>query len=38
MANRRLRKAIVEMALDLYKYGVIDAKTLRRFKSLLERR
>jgi putative transcriptional regulator len=33
MANRRLRKEIRETAHGLYELGVIDAKTMREFKT-----
>ena|SRR5688572_20168958 len=33
MANRRVRKAIKEMAYGLYEHGVIDGKTMREFKT-----
>ena len=34
MANRRLRKAILDSARGLYELGVIDGKTMREFESL----
>jgi putative transcriptional regulator len=34
MANRRLRKAILDSARGLYELGAIDGKTMREFESL----
>jgi putative transcriptional regulator len=34
MANRRLRKEIVETARGLYELGAVDGKTMREFESL----
>lgn len=34
MANRRLRKELVEAARGLYDLGVLDAKTMREFEAL----
>jgi putative transcriptional regulator len=34
MANRRLRKELLETARGLYELGVVDGKTMREFKSL----
>jgi putative transcriptional regulator len=34
MANRRLRKEILEAARGLYELGAIDGKTMREFESL----
>ena len=34
MANRRLRKELIETARGLYELGVIDGKTMREFDSL----
>jgi len=34
MANRRLRKEILEAARGLYEVGVVDGKTMREFESL----
>ena len=34
MANRRLRRAILDSARGLYEAGVIDGKTMREFESL----
>jgi len=34
MANRRLRKELLETARGLYELGVVDGKTMRQFESL----
>jgi putative transcriptional regulator len=34
MANRRLRKELLETARGLYELGVVDGKTMREFQSL----